>query len=207
MFGQYRNPKLNISSTDLSADLISRFAADYVVSEQAFWGAEGQAYFGDVTVSGQLAKQEFINQKDISGQGTVLNDGYVANLKAKYFLKDNWKIEASYAYNQINCNQGGIPINGQSADSADQRTFGIGTEYRFTDNPVSLYAQYNRNELNIGNWNIDSNQFLAGLKINFGASTLKDRDRSGASLDPVTQTSTEGVLLGHFLNNNPTFIP
>lgn len=204
VFGQYRNPKLNISSGDPSADFFSRYAADIAVSEQAFWGAEGQAYFGDITVSGQLAKQEFINQKDISGQGTLLNDGYVANLKARYFIKDNWKVEASYAYNKININGVGIPVNGQLTDSADQKTFGIGTEYRFTDNPVSLYAQYNRNELSIGNWNVDSNQFLAGLKINFGSTTLKGRDQSGASLDPVSQTSTEGLLLGHYLNRNLT---
>lgn len=131
------------------------------------------------------------------------NDGYVANLKAKYFLKDNWKVEASYAFNNVNFNDSGLSINGQQTGSLDQKTFGIGTEYRFTDNPVSLYAQYNRNEISIGNWNVDSNQFVAGLKINFGSTTLKDRDRTGSSLDPVSQTSSEGVLLGHYLNHNP----
>lgn len=204
-FGQYRNPKLNISTNDYSANFISNYAADIAVSEQAFWGVEGQAYFGDITVSGQLAKQQFINQKDISGQGTLLNDGYVANLKARYFLKDNWKVEASYAYNKININQGGIPVNGDFTNTADQQSFGIGTEYRLTDNPLSMFAQYNRNQISIGNWNVDSNQFFAGLKINFGSTSLKARDQSGASLDPVSQTSTEGLLLGHYLNRNNWF--
>jgi predicted porin len=204
VFGQYRNPKLNVShsssgdlSRDTSVDFISRYAADLVVSEQAFWGAEGQAYFGDITVSGQLAKQEFINQRDISGQ-QLINDGYVANLKAKYFVQDNWKVEASYAYNEVKFNNG---FGSQSSNTTEQQTFGIGTEYRFTDNPVSLYAQYNRNEISDGSWNVDSNQFFAGLKINFGSTTLKARDQSGASLDPVSQSSSEGLNLGHYLNS------
>lgn len=196
VFGQYRNPKLNMSTGDISADISADFFSNLIVSEQAFWGAEGQAYFGDITVSGQLAKQEFINQKDLSGQ-KILNDGYVASIKTRYFVKDNWKVEASYAYNNVNLYQ----------ENLDQNTFGVATEYRFTDTPVSLYAQYNRNEQGASDLSIDSNQILAGLKINFGSTTLKTLDRSGASLDPVSQSSTEALLVGNLIGNLFNFIP
>jgi hypothetical protein len=195
---QYRNPNLNLKSTgNYIYDWLLNSFTDSIVTEQVFWGAEGQAYFGDVTVSGQLAKQEFVNQKDFSGS-KMLDDGYVANIKAKYFINDNWKVDVGFNYNKTNTANGFF-----SNDSFDQKTYTIGTEYRLADKPVSVYAQYNRNEMSISNYNLDTDQLTVGLKFNFGSTSLKERDRSGASLDPISQPPAGAVIFGTQLNGAP----
>ena len=195
-FAQYRNPDFNYTSNDISSDLYVNVLANSFISEQVFWGAEGQVFLGDVTVYGQAGKQTFVNQHDISGQ-KILDDGYFANIKARYFIKDNWKADAGYVYSKSNLNSGGF----EGENSANQYTLSLATEYRLTDSPVSLYALYNYNQASIGSFNVDSDQLFAGVKFNFGSNSLKIRDRSGASLDPLSQTPTAAVLLGSALAN------
>ena len=198
---QHRNPNLSPRNfhtgnlgTDFSADLSVDVVTQQMVSEQVFWGAEGQAYLGDVTLTGQLAKQEFVNQSDISG-GHLLDDGYVGTMKAKYFIQDNWMADAGFNYNKtyLTGTAGGGSFN--------QKTYSLGTEYRFNQNPVSLFAQYNRNELDIPGTGMDNDQVLVGIKFNMGSTTLKGRDRSGASLDPLSQPPAGALFLGSGLNN------
>lgn len=188
-FAQYRKPDISIGGLDPSANLIANIFSDLLVSEQVFWGAEGQAFFGDLTVNGQLAKQEFVNQKDFSGD-QLLKDGYVANIGAKYFIKDNWKVDFSYTYNKTDM------INA----SLKYKTLALGTEYRFDDSPLSVFAQYNRNEMNV--FDFDTNSFLVGFKMNVGSETLKGRDRSGASLNPITQAPAGAVILGNMFDDS-----
>jgi hypothetical protein len=200
-FLQYRNPTFTGSFNDPSANAIVDVSSNLILSEQLIWGAEGQAYFGDVTVSGQLAKQDFVNQKgftnDISGQN-ILSDGYFANIKAKYFLTDNWNVQGSFAYNNVNFSSGFVEIG---SNSFDQKSYGLSTEYRIDDKPISLYAQFTHNTIDFVSEGLDSNQIFAGLKVNFGSSSLKTRDRSGASLDPVLQRSSEGQIFGQGVSN------
>ena len=200
-FVQYRKPSMT-ANRDFSADPIigawvNRILINEFVSEQVFWGVEGQAYFGDVTVSGQLAKQEFVNQTDLS-VGNVLKDGYVANIKAKYFINENWKVDAGFNYNKTNLSE---TFFNNSSTSIDQKTYSIGTEYRFVEHPVSLYAQYSHNEINLGGGGLDSDQLMAGVKFNFGSTSLKGRDRSGASLDPISQQPAGAIELGNAFNS------
>lgn len=209
-FLQYRSPSFTSSLEDPSSNAIVDVSSNLFLSEQLFWGAEGQAYFGDVTVSGQLAKQDFVNQKDISGQDisgqnisgqnigqNIADDGYFANIKAKYFINDNWSAQGSFAYNNVNLSNN---INFGS-NSIDQKSYGLNTEYRIADKPISLYAQYTHNTIDFTEANLDSDQIFAGIKVNFGSISLKTRDRSGANLDPVLQRPTGGHIFGQILNN------
>ena len=207
-FAQYRNPDFKYKS-DVSGDqFVVNYLADSLISEQVFWGAEGQVFLGDVTVYGQAGKQTFVNQHDISGQ-KILDDGYFANIKARYFIKDNWKIDVGYAYSKSNLNSGGF----EGENSANQYTLSLATEYRLTDSPVSLYALYNHSQAkynasqssSLSGLNVDSDQLFAGIKVNFGSNSLKSRDRSGASLDPLSQTPTAAVLLGSAVANGSIF--
>jgi|GEM_PF-2229365 hypothetical protein len=198
-FLQYRSPSFTGSLADPSANAVVDVSSNLFLSEQLFWGAEGQAYFGDVTVSGQLAKQVFVNQKDISGQN-IADDGYFANIKAKYFINDNWSAQGSFAYNNVNLSNN-IDFGSNSIDQTiDQKSYGLNTEYRIADKPISLYAQYTHNTIDFTEANLDSDQIFAGIKVNFGSSSLKTRDRSGASLDPVLQRPTGGHIFGQNIN-------
>ncbi|MFT5760682.1 MAG: opacity protein-like surface antigen, partial [Alteromonadaceae bacterium] len=176
---------------------------DILVSEQVFWGAEGQAYFGDVTVGGQLAKQDFVNQRDFSGQ-SIVDDGWVANIEGKYFINDNWRVDLGFNYNKTKFNDDFLGSG--SSESLNQKTYSIGTEYRLENKPFSFYAQFNRNEIKLAGFDFEDNQYIAGIKINFGSVTLKGRDRIGASLDPIAQQPAGAMILGNTFDNFNGFV-
>lgn len=191
---QYSMPKvrnnLGYGNSDESSDaLFNLFIRDpsanelnkVATTDQAFFGVEGQGYFGDLTVTGQLARQEFINQKapwsDISSDSALFKHGLVATAKADYFINDNWKVDAKYTHNKT---------YGDVSDSTGHN-FKIGTEYLFTTQPISIYANYTHDKFDfLGQSEFKTDSVMAGIKIGFGGpSTLKARSQSGASLDPI----------------------
>lgn len=192
MFGQYKNPKLHFKDGDGSAD---GFIKDAILDtafakEQVFWGGEAQGYFGDLTLTGQLARQHFIN-KDQSIDN-IYGKGVVATAKADYFINENWKLTGGYNHNRVDL----------SADTKYKiHKFSIGTEYQLTNYPVSFFGDFTHNKLKFdgdygdcGSCYAPSQRnetLMVGIKYNFGGNSLKSRDRSGASLDPIT---TNGIL-------------
>jgi hypothetical protein len=201
MFGQYRKPRIHVgSSPDYSAEngIFRNAVADLLTPEQVFFGGEAQGYFGDLTLTGQLARQEFVNQQhfnsgDISVD-KIYKHGTVATAKANYFINDNFKVTAGYTYNTVD-----LALDG----SYDNQKFSIGTEYRLANYPVSFYGDYAHNRFKLDSVDIkqDTDAVMVGLKFNFGSESLKSRDRTGASLDPIS-TSGAGQWLGNLLQNS-----
>ena len=196
-FAQYRNPKLSVSNN------ASSYLSDVFAPDQVFWGAEAQGYFDKFTVYGQLAYQDFINQQKDFKNFQLFNHGFVATVKGTYFIEDNWKVDVSYAYNKVKVNPDGIP----PVTSIDQNTFGLSTEYRFNNQPFSVYASYEHSKLDLSLYgNTDVDRAMFGVKWSFGKETLISRDRSGASLDPISQDPTfstgSGAILNRCFKNN-----
>ncbi len=186
-FGQYKQPKLR--NKDISADAYSSVFS----SDQVFFGGEAQGYFGDFTLTGQLARQEFINQPsytDVSGN-ILFKHGNVATLKANYFLNDNWKVTAGYSYNSVD-----MKYDYGLNNSNDTHKFSLSTEYRLAKYPISFYGDFIHNKFNFSypcssdctniSSNLKTDALFVGIKYNFGLDSLKERDRSGASLDPIS---------------------
>ena len=208
LFGQYKQPKLrNKNIVDNSSDLETAFLAnsvinsssDALVKDQAFFGAEAQGYFGDLTLTGQVARQNFINKggnySDISGD--VYKRGSVATAKVDYFVNDNWKVTGGYSFNNVS---GGV--------SHDTKKYTLGTEYRLDNYPVSFFADYTRNKLSFDEQFFSTSKFdtdavMLGMKWNFGSDSLKSRNRSGASLDPISNMGPAN-LWGQTLGVTPT---
>ena len=212
LFGQYKQPKLrNKNIFDSSSDLESALAnsvintsSDVLVRDQAFFGAEAQGYFGDLTLTGQVARQNFINKgsnnSDISGD--AYKRGSVATAKADYFVNDNWKVTGGYSFNNVS-----------GFLSYDTKKYTLGSEYRLDNYPVSFFADYTRNKLSLdesgasfATSRFDTDAVMLGMKWNFGSDSLKSRNRSGASLDPISNMGL-GNLWGHALGVTPTIIP
>ena len=200
LFGQYKQPRFSHKEAvvDISGDLLT--------PQQVFFGAESQGYFGDLTVAGQIARQEFVNESAFN----VYGHGNVATIKANYFINDDWKISTGYGYNKVY-------MNDFSADNfnANYNThkLSIGTEYRFSNYPFSLYADYSHNKFKLNfldadgdpNLKLRTDTIMAGIKINFGSYSLKSRDRSGASLNPISNKGFAdyfGSLLGNYDSQN-----
>ncbi len=214
LFGQYKQPKLHtkqFNNTDISGDGSSDFivnsAVDQtskaLVKDQAFFGAEAQGYFGDLTLTGQVARQNFINKGDLSADysGDTFKRGTVATTKADYFVNDNWKLTGGYSFNNVD-----------GALSYDTKKYALGTEYRLNNYPVSFYADYTRDKLSIdlSSQNFDTNAFMLGMKWNFGSDSLKSRSRSGASLDPISNMMGPANIWGSAIgaaNTDYSFIP
>jgi hypothetical protein len=209
---QYSMPKVRYDlgyKGDSSSDLLDLWLRDpsaneynkALTTDQAFFGVEGQGYFGDLTVTGQLARQEFINQQapwaDLSGDHELFKHGLVATAKADYFINDNWKVDAKYTYNKT---------YGDASPDSTGHNFKVGTEYLFTTQPVSIYANYTHDRFDLfGQSDYKTDSVMAGIKIDFGGpSTLKARSQSGASLDPI-DSSVNMARAWARLANSPFF--
>lgn len=196
IFGQFKQPKLHNkdiftgnSASDFSANTVINLQNNLLVSDQAFFGAEAQGYFGDLTLTGQIARQNFINQKDFSADvsSDIYKRGSVATAKADYFVNDNWKVTGGYSFNDVT-----------GLASYDTKKYSLGTEYRLINYPVSFYADYNRNKLSLDGEGLNGSKFetdavMLGMRWNFGSDSLKSRYRSGASLDPISNVGFADV--------------
>lgn len=199
---QYRKPSLKLNEG------YGYFPTDILAPDQFFWGAEGQAYLGKFTLYGQIARQEFINQSNYgyAELGSGLGDhGLALSLKARYFINDNWRVDGSYAYNKVYLNNsilGDTDIYSEIGKSANQNTFGLATEYRFANKPYSITASYEHTSIDLfgGLFSVDTNRAMVGFRLNFGKDSLKSRDQSGASLDPISQDALFSTAIGSLYN-------
>jgi biotin operon repressor len=211
LFGQYKQPKIHsdVISTGLDGsddaifnagvDVVSRAAA----SDQVFFGGEAQGYFGDLTLTGQIARQEFVNQKDVSSDlnfGKLYKHGRVASAKADYFINNNWRVTGGFSYNTVDM---------LANVSSDTKKYSLSSEYRLDNYPVSFYADYTRNKLSfdtdIAQDKFDADAIMLGMKWNFGSDSLKSRNRSGASLDPISNIGYADAV-ARALGNSNNFI-
>ena len=197
---QYRKP--NLKTKEYAFD----FYSNLFTPEQFFWGAEAQAYFGQFTLYGQIARQEFINQSNygIDELGSGFGDhGLALSLKARYFVNDNWRVDGSYAYNKVYLNNSILGyIYDEIGNSANQNTFGLATEYRFANKPYSITASYEHTSIDLyrGLFSVDTDRAMVGFRLNFGKDSLKARDQSGASLDPISQDALFSTAIGSLIN-------
>ena len=99
-------------------------------------------------------------------------DGYGVNVEGRYFIQDNFRVDANIGYGQID--------TGAAGDD-DVMVYGVGGEYQLAEFPVSFTAGYHTTDSDFG----DADVWSIGVRYNWGG-TLRDRDRSGASQASLT---------------------
>ena len=145
--------------------------------DRTFTGVEGQYDFGPVTVYGLTASDKlstgFIGDQTLSGRTSVL--------EARYFFNDNLRTDLSYATSKF-------------SDVGDVKngTTTLGLEYKFNSSPLSAYAKYQ----NMNGTFIDTKRFVVGINLSLGKETLKARNSSGASLNPIAVDNQVLSLFG-----------
>lgn len=144
--------------------LVGAFAGVSGSDGSTTWGAgaEGQAYLDRATLAGSVA---WASNDDIGV------DMWGANAEARFFAQDNLRFDV---------NGGFANLDFGPADT-NSWNIGAGGEYQFDRAPVSLFAKYNY--VRFDDADIDENIFSVGVRWNFGGTTLKQRDHSGASLN------------------------
>lgn len=142
--------------------------------DRTFYGLEGQKHLDNVTLYGQVGRQDL-------GLANVNSKGNIAVGEVRYFIKDNWRVDASYQYSKLNEEL----YTGWGGKS---NVYSVGSEYRFTDTPLSIFVQYDSMHQDANYVLSDgarSNRFLVGLKMSLGKDTLKQRNNDGATLHPI----------------------
>ncbi|MFO1183511.1 MAG: hypothetical protein U1E56_01835 [Bauldia sp.] len=140
---------------------------------QTFAGLEGQWYLGNLTLYAQ-AGGTWVTDVDSYGQDLWFLRGV-----ARYFLSANDKVQIEAMYGQ------GKFTGVGDGDAARAWTWGASYEHRF-NGPFSMFVEY----AGLHNWNptsdayfVREHQVMLGARVNFGAGTLVENDRRGASLD------------------------
>lgn len=131
-------------------------------------GLEANKYFQSWTLAGSIA---YANNDDADIDGTA------ANVEGRFFVNDNFRLNANAAYAHVDA--------GLIGDD-NVWTLGAGGEYQLSSIPVSFGAGYAHSEFDDANLDVDA--WTVSLRYNFGAGTLRDRDRNGAS-----QASVSGI--------------
>ncbi len=129
-----------------------------------YTGGEGQLYLSQATLGAAVTY----------GRNEELDaDGYGVGAAGRFYATDNLAFGANLNW---------VTINDVDVDAT---SYGVGAEYLLSFVPVSLTAGYTR----LDSDGIEANQFALGARWNFGAGSLKARDRSGASLAGLSGAS------------------
>jgi hypothetical protein len=141
------------------------------------WGAAVEAdwYFENSTAGGRIL---YATNDDADVDFWGIDAHY------RYFATDNVRIEGNVGYGQAD-SDGGF--------EADVWSVGAEVEYQFDAAPVSLYGgvSFANIDSDLGG-DTDATALTLGVRYNFGGS-LKNRDRTGASLAPLATVGGTGV--------------
>ncbi len=153
--------------------------------DRGYLGLEGQAYLGAFTLyaQGGYATADFGGYLGGPGGG-VDGDGFFLNGQVRWFAAPNWMIAGVAGYQTLEFD--GVGGLGGGGGDIDVWNVGLNTEYRLDNSPISLTLSYDYSNTDFGGgFETDENRVMAGIKLNLGTQTLIERDRAGASLDPV----------------------
>lgn len=144
--------------------------------DRFYAGGEAQAFWGAFTLYAQGGWQGQDWGDDLDDDAEV--DGFFISAEGRYFATDNLKFSLRGGYDTVDV-----------AGFFDMDTVhvGGGVEYRLDASPLSAFLNVDFSQTEVDEYDLETNEVrvLAGIKLNLGTDTLIQRDRSGASLDPV----------------------
>lgn len=144
-------------------------------------GLEGQYFIGNASLYGQVA-YHYADASYVFASGN--GDGFAAVAQARYFATPDWLIALKGGYDRVSLDLGGGDLT--------QSTWlvGLKTEYKIAGGPFSFFGDvtYSDSKFDIdgfGTYSDRETRAMAGFKYNFSTPSLIDRDRAGASFDPI----------------------
>jgi hypothetical protein len=119
-------------------------------------GGEGQLYPPSTILTGALG----VGKANVDGADTFA----LAYASAAFYPQVNWRIGVKAGYTEY--------------DDANGFTYGVGSEYRLFESPLSIYADYAH--MDFEGYRTDA--VRVGVRVNFQDETLTERDSRGAGL-------------------------
>ncbi|MDB5596188.1 MAG: hypothetical protein JWM36_3149 [Hyphomicrobiales bacterium] len=173
------------------AQAVSNESSLGILSDRRYFlGAEGQYFIGNVTLYGQAAYENANFGLPLASGVTA--DGVIVAAQARYFATPNWSVALKGSYESIKASFVGNNINHKGW------LVGAQTDYRFDNTPYSVFAtaDYRDGKFSNNGGKDHETRVMLGGKLNFGSKTLFERDRSGASLDPIRSLQAVIPLVG-----------
>jgi hypothetical protein len=130
-------------------------------------GVGGQLYLDRVTINGSFGYADF-DVFELSNLG----------LDATYFINDNFGLTGELGRSEID-------------DDVDWTTMGVGGVFRFTDSPFTVSGGFQNRDFDGG----EVETWRIGLTYNFGASSERDRSRTGSSFNGARKLFEESLVL------------
>ena len=131
-------------------------------------GPEAQAYFGNVTLYGQV----YYGQLRATGESEHY-DNWGGRGVVRYFAQDNLRFDGELGFARLS----GFGNHLDTVSGAAQAM------YRFSGTPLSVFGRYQFDRLSAGGISENIHKYVIGLRGSFGSDTLLDEDRNGATMD------------------------
>jgi len=165
---------------------------NFVSSRDYFVAAEGQYFLGAATLYGQAGYQN----TTYSGIGNSLTaDGWNIAAQLRYFVQPNLMVALKAGYADLKFDA----IFGTGLTHTAWK-IGAKTEYRFDASPISVFAEVDYRDGRVKSAGLEvkekETRAMVGAKWNFGSQTLFQRDRNGASLDPMQSLLPVSPMMG-----------
>jgi hypothetical protein len=148
-------------------------------SDNYLLGLEGQYFFGNASLYGQLA----YHYADVGFFGED-GDGVAVVGQLRYFATPDWLLALKGGYDRVKIDEDSDDI------TAKAWLVGVKTEYRLANAPLSLFGDLTYSNIKYDFSGLDfvkdrETRLMVGVKYNFTAPSLLERDRAGASFDPI----------------------
>lgn len=131
-------------------------------------GPEAQAYFGNVTVYGQI----YYGQLRANGESEHY-DQWGGRAVVRYFAQDNLRFDGELGFARLS----------GFGDHLDTITAALQANYRFSGTPFSVFGRYQLDHMSVASTDLNIHKYVIGLRASFGSNTLLEEDRNGATMD------------------------
>ncbi|HZO46402.1 MAG TPA: hypothetical protein VFB68_10945 [Xanthobacteraceae bacterium] len=160
-------------------------------------GAEGQLYWGPVTLYGQGGYQSTLGSLSSFNLDSI--QAWFVRGTARVYATPNFRIEGTvlYADGDVDFAGPAAPVN-----SVDFETWlwRAKAEYKFTTSPFSIFAVYEGSRTTAdrvfatGTTRVTDNRILGGIRLYLNENTLQWNDRNGTTLDIIAPFSAPSFI-------------
>lgn len=138
-------------------------------------GVEGDLYLANWTLAGRVSYS--------TDDSDVDSDTWAIEARGTYFINDSFTVGGGIGYADTSVDVAGV-------DDFSSTYFGVDAEYQLATAPISFFGGASYVEPDEGD---ETTAVQVGVRWNWNTDSLRDRDRSGASLSGFGQ-ALSGVL-------------
>ena len=158
-------------------------------------GAEGQAYWGGVTLYGQVGYNATLGDLNFGVEGI---HAWFVRGTARVYVTPNFRLEGTVLFAD-----GEYDFNDSRTQDFETWLWRAKGEYKFAASPFSIFAAYEGSRMKSrftgqsGSFNLreTDHRILGGIRLYLGESTLQGNDNRGTTLDIIAPLSAPSFIV------------